>query len=302
MNRVHQMGVGKGSGVSAGTAAVAGACLIWAFNFIPTKIAVREIDPLALLLVRTVLSAPIFIIVLRAGGERLRGLLPHWRRGLILAILALTGDQLLFLFGLKYTTAAHGALMYSLIPIFVAILAFPLIGERIGLSRIAGIAIAFVGAVILISEGGLTFDSRYLAGDLMMLSAALCWSLYIVLSKPLVERIGAVRTITLVFVIGLPLVLPFTIFPALAQPWHRVTPVGYASVAYIVLGASVVAYLFYQFALKKLPASAVAPAAYATPVLVAIFSVLLLGETLSPAFFVAAALVLTGLIIARKRR
>jgi len=296
------MGERSGDGIAVGTAAIAAACLFWAFNYIPTKVAVGEIDPLALLLVRLVFTVPLCLLVLLVRRESPRSLLPYWRQGLPLALLAVTGDMLLFQFALKYTTPAHAALVYVLIPIFVAIMAFLLIGERIGLSRIAGIGIAFVGAVILVSEDGITFESRYLLGDLLMLGAAFCWALYVVLSKPLVERIGATRTITLVLALGLPLALPLTIVPAIAQPWHRVSPLAFASVAYIVLGGTLAGYICYQFALKKLPASFVAMSAYAMPVLVAVFSVLLLRETLSLAFFGSAALIFAGLLIARARR
>ena len=98
-----------------------------------------------------------------------------------------------------------------------------------------------------------------------------------------------------------PLALPLTIVPAIAQPWHRVSPLAFASVAYIVLGGTLAAYLCYQFALKKLPASFVAMSAYATPPLVAVFSVLLLGENLSLVFFGSAVLIFAGLLIARAR-
>jgi len=193
-------------------------------------------------------------------------------------------------------------MMYSLVPIFTAILAFLLIAERISLPRVIGIGIAFAGALILASEDGLSFESRFLLGDLFVLGAAVCWSLYIVLSKPLVERVGAIGTLTLVITLGIPLALPLTILPAIAQPWREVTPLGYASIAYIVLGGTFAGLLCYQFALKKLPASMVALFSYTIPVIVAVFSVVLLGETLSPVFFAAAALIFAGLLIAHVKR
>ena len=270
------------SGALAGLAGAAAAVLIWGFNYIPTKIALREIEPLALELARLVVAVPLYVLVLVARREKIRELLPYWREGLYLGLFAVVGDQILFLFGLKYTTASHGSLMYILVPIFVAVFAHFFIGERIGWIRIAGIVIAFAGAFLLVSEEGLTFDSSYLAGDLMILGAALCWSLYVVLSKPVVEKLGTSRTMGLVFIFALPMALPLTILPALAQPWDKVSGLGLVSVAYIILGGTFLGYIVYQFALKKLPASAVAPFSYTVPIIVGFFSVPLLGETLSP--------------------
>jgi drug/metabolite transporter (DMT)-like permease len=242
------------------------------------------------------------VAVLVARRERLRELLPYWRQGLYLAFFGIIGDQILFLFGLKNTTASHGALMYILVPVLVAVFAHFMIGERIGWIRIAGIALSFAGAFLLVSEEGLTFESRYLAGDLMVLGAAVCWSLYVVLSKPVVEKLGTSRTMGLLFIFALPLSLPLTIPGALAQPWGRVTQTGIASVAYIIIGGTFLGYLCYQFALKKLPASAVAPFSYTVPIVVGAFSVPLLGEAFSPRFFSAAALIFAGIILAQLRR
>ena len=292
---------GRG-GAAAGRAGAAAAVLIWGFNYIPTKIALQEIEPLALEFARLVVAVPLYVLVLVARREKIRELLPYWREGLYLALFGIVGDQILFLFGLKYTTASHGSLMYILVPIFVAVFAHFFIDERIGWIRITGIVIAFAGAFILISEEGLTFDSSYLAGDLMVLGAALCWSLYVVLSKPVVEKLGTSRTMGLVFLFALPMAIPLTILPALTQPWGKVSTQGLASVAYIILGGTFLGYIVYQFALKKLPASAVAPFSYVIPIVVSIFSVLLLGETLSPQFFTAAALIFAGLVLAQYRR
>ena len=286
----------------AGVVAVSAACLIWGFNYVPTKIAIDEIDPLAILLVRLVFSTLLYLGLLFISRQSLRSILVHWRLGLLLALLNVTGDQLLFLVGLKFTTASHAAMMYALVPIFTAILASVLINEKANLLRIAGIGIAFVGAMILATEDGITFESQYLVGDLCILGAALCWSLYIVLSKPLVMRIGTVQTLSLVFVIGIPLALPLTIISTITQPWHSVTPLAYASVASIILGATFAGMLCYQFALKKLPASVVALFSYTIPVIVAVFSVFLLGETLSPIFYAASSLIFIGLLVARVRK
>lgn len=287
--------------VASGMAAILGASILWGFNYIPTKIAVGEIHPLALLLIRLLVTIPLFSLMLFFQKHPLRPVFSFWRRGIVLALLAVTGDQLLYLYSLKYTTPAHGALMYVLVPIFVAIFATIFIKEKIGLVRLLGILLAFVGAVILASEDGLTFESRFLLGDVMMLGAALCWSLYVVLSKPVVERIGSTGTLTLVFSLGLPLALPFTILPALNQPWDQVTSLGFYSAAYLVLGGTFGAYLCYQSALKHLPASLAAPFAYTQPVLAAAFSVILLRETLSTAFYISAGLILLGLAVATER-
>jgi drug/metabolite transporter (DMT)-like permease len=287
---------------AAGTASILAACLLWGFNYIPITLALREVAPLVLLLLRLVVCAPMYLVVFVLRKESFRSLRPYLARGVWLALLAVVGDQLLFLFALKYTTPSHAGVMYSIVPVFTAILAFLFIGERVKRLRVLGIAIAFVGALILATEDGISFESRYLLGDVLMLFAALSWSIYIVVSKPVVESLGTTGTLTLVFLLGLPLALPLTIFPAISQDWAGVSPLGCWSIAYMVFAGTFAAYMFYQAALKRLPASVVAPFSYTAPVSATVFSVLLLEEVLSPLFFIAALLIFSGLVIIHKAR
>lgn len=284
---------------SWGFVAVGGAVLLWSYNYLPAKVAVSEIDPSALLLARLLLVAPLYLLTLRLRGGGLAELLPHWRRGLLLAALAIGGDMALYLYGLKFTTPSHAALMYVLVPLMVLVLARLMLAEPMGLRKVAGITLAMAGALLLATEDGISFESRYLLGDLLVLGAAACWSLYVVLSKPLAERIGSLRTLTLVILLGIPLVAPAAIAPALRQPWGEVSAAALLSVVYVAVGGTFAAYICYQTALRKLPASVVAPFAYTVPVITALLSVLLMGEVLTVMFFVSAALIFAGLALVR---
>jgi drug/metabolite transporter (DMT)-like permease len=279
------------------TVAVAAANVFWGFNYVGTKYALGQIDPFALLLLRILFVIPLLIPFLKRRGDSLVGVLRHWRPALVPA-LGFLASQFLYLYGLTFTTPSHSALMYTLLPIFTVILAVFLINEKITRLQVVGIAIAFIGAFILISEDGLTFDSRYLFGDLMTLMGVLGWAVYTVLSKPLVSRIGSIRTLSLMFIIGLPLSIPLTAIPSLRQPWGDVTPLAWAGAAYLVFFGTFAAYVCYQSSLKHLSAGIVAAFTYSQPMLAALSSVLLLGEILTIYFYISAVLIFFGLIIA----
>ena len=284
----------------AGTAAALAANVIWGFNYIPAKVALTQVSPFALLLIRLAISAPLCLVVLWARGVSLSDLFRHWREGVRLALFAVLGSQVFFLLGLSRTMPSHASFIYALLPIFTAVLAIFLIRERVSFRRASGIVIAFAGAFILTSEGGLTLDSKYLMGDLLTLAGAVAWACYTVLSKPVVARLGSMRTITLVFAFGLPMTLPLTVVPALTQPWLKVDALGWASVAYFVLLGTFLVNLIFQAAVKRLPATLVAVFSYFQPILATLFSVLLLEEELTFQFVVAAVLILTGLVTARE--
>ena len=293
------MSEGSRDGLAAATAAVAAANALWGFNYISTKTALAEIDSFALLLLRFLLVTPLLWLVVRRRGGSLRALLRHGGSA-VLPALGMVSSQLFYLIGLNYTSPSHSALMYTLLPIFTAILAAALIDDRIGWVQAAGIGVAFVGAFILAAEDGLSFESRYLLGDLITLLAVVGWALFTVLSKPLTARIGSLNTLMLTFAVGIVGVVPLTAISAANQDWAAVGPLAWGGAAYLILGGTLTAYLLYQYSLKRLSAAVVAAFAYSQPVLAALFSVLLGVEVLSGQFYIAAALIIGGLVIARR--
>ncbi|HUX08247.1 MAG TPA: DMT family transporter [Acidobacteriota bacterium] len=298
--REKEMREGSTRDLAAATAAVAAANVFWGFNYVATKFALFEIDAFALHLVRVtaVLLLMLMLLVLRRRGRRFTDVLKHWRAAIIPAA-GLLASQVCYLYGLQFTSPAHSALMYTLLPIFTALMAFFLISERLRPAQVVGIGIAFVGAVVLAGEDGLTLESRYLLGDMITFVAVIGWALYTVLSKPLATRIGAIPTLVLMLAMGWPVSLALTLGPTAAQPWAEVSLTAWAGAAFLILLGTFGAYVFYQFSLKHLQSSIVAAFAYSQPVLAAIFSVILLGEVLSAFFYASFALIFAGLMIAR---
>ena len=288
----------EGSKLAAATAAVAAANVFWGFNYVATKFALFEIDAFALHIVRVTAVLLLMLLVLRHRGRRFVDVMKHWRAGIIPAAGILV-SQLCYLYGLQFTSPAHSALMYTLLPIFAAVMAFFLISERLRPAQVVGIGIAFVGAFVLAGEDGLTFESRYLLGDLITLTAVVGWALYTVLSKPLATRIGAIPTLVLMLALGWPVSLALTAGPAAGQAWGEVSLTAWAGAAFLILLGTFGAYVFYQFSLKHLQSSIVAAFAYSQPVLAAICSVIFLGEVLSAFFYASFVLIFMGLMIAR---
>ena len=285
-----------------GLSAISSAALIWGFSYVSTKYAIGEIDPFALILLRVVTSAAFFVLVVRITRLRPLSLRRHWREFLPLAVFGIAGSQILWVYGLRYTTPSHSALMFALMPIFTAVLAAVILHERLSPANIAGVLLAFVGVALLAMEGGFSLDSAYLYGDLVTLAAFFCFALYTVLSKPLVERHGTHRVLATTFVLSLPVVIPFTIMPSLSQRWSSdaISPLGWTAIIYLIVFATIGTSHLYQYALKRLPSSRVAIFANLQILFAAFFSVLLGFEQLSGTFYLSAVLILLGLFLSRR--
>ena len=99
-----------------GTAAISVAALLWGFNYVNTKFALGQFNPFALTLVRVAVSTLFFVLVLRLSREQPLRIRDHWRSFLILSIFGIVGAQLLWIYGLEFTTPSHSALMFTLMP------------------------------------------------------------------------------------------------------------------------------------------------------------------------------------------
>lgn len=100
-----------------------------------------------------------------------RDVLPMFGLGAV----GIAGAQPLLATGVGITTAANSALIFSTAPIWGMLLGFALGLERPRPRGVAGFALALLGVGLVVS-GGLSFgDENGLAGDLLVLAAAICW-------------------------------------------------------------------------------------------------------------------------------
>lgn len=229
--------------------------------------------------------------VLRYG----RAMVPARADLLVIAAVSWLGvglNQAFFLVGLSHSTPINATLVMCLIPVFTFSLAATVGQERFSAVRAAGVIIALGGTLPLLFEHGLSGLGRYGFGNLLMTGNALCYSAYLVGSKPLVRRHPPLVVIAWAYVFSLPLL------PVFAWGQRLVPDAGHAAawwaLAYIVLFPTVLAYLFNMFALARVTASTTAIYIYVQPLVAAVASGLAFGETPSPRMLVAAAGLFAG--------
>jgi drug/metabolite transporter (DMT)-like permease len=266
------------------------------------KATIAALGPLAVALLRFVGAAAALLIHRRlspgpgriAGGDR--GMV------LLLGILVVPVNQGFFLYGLLRSTPSHSALLYALTPLVVLLLSHRLLGEGRVWAKLLGIAVSFAGVLIILLERGLSRDAGTVTGDLLILVAVFAWSLYTVLSKPLLERYDAMTVTTWVIVSGTVLCLPAFAIPGAVPPLASIRPAAWGGLLYLSLGTSVVAYPLWLYALRRLDASKVAIATNAQPILTGVLSWIFFRERFTPGFLLGAALILAGITWVETRR
>lgn len=280
-------------------AALMGAMLLcWSANYTFGKVALREIPSVMVACFRTVLSGlliwPIYFAARKRGEAGAR----RWRvrdvpRLLAVGVLALVGNQVIFVIALNKTSVAHSALISAMSPMFVLLGAVAAGQERLTGRKLGGMALAIAG-VIALQFGHAGRGQPSLNGDLLMILATSLFATFSVFGKRLAGELGTVTLNTFAFVGGGFLLLPVTLWGLFHYDFTRVSLTAWGGVLYMSIFPSIVGYLIFSYALRFLPASRVASVSYLQPVLATLLAMAFLGERPGIGFVGGAVLVLAG--------
>ena len=281
--------------------------LLSAGTYLWAKRALAEIPALPLGLLRFAgasLLLGAMLLRLRPTGQRLPPR-SEWRKVIVLGFIAVPINQGFFLFGLQLSTAAHAALLYTLTPLFVLLLAQLLIGEFPGWRAAAGAVLALAGTVFVLLQRGLDLSRGPLIGDLLLLIAVVAWAIYTAEGREMVTRHGALPVIAWTLIGGTLLYLPLG-FVSLLSPSNRADIAGASREAwwglvYLCVITSVVAYLLWYWGLKHLAAARVAIFTNLQPLATAFLAHVFFGERVTGGFLAGAAAVISGVLLAQWR-
>ena len=265
------------------------------------KLAMADFAPLAVAGWRVLVgAAALMTIAVAVHGRRALPAARDLPRLQLCALLGVVINMVLFLEGLERSTAVNAGLLVSTIPVFTFTIAVLVRQERFDRARGAGIALAFVGVATLFFQRGPEFTSDTLIGNSMMAVNALCYSIFLVVSRPLLVRYPPLVVIAWVFVLSLWAVPVFTRGVDFVP--DTVGTRAWLSLGYVLVFPTVLAYLLNTYALSKVSASTTAVFIFLQPIIAGTSGVLVLGERLLPITLVSAATILVGVWLVARRR
>lgn len=223
------------------------------------------------------------------------------------AALGLVGVFLtFFLFhrAVERSDASTAAVVFSMNPVFTAVVAFFVLRERLGCSGWLGVAVGCLGAFAAITrfDFGSILGRGDLQGGLIMLLSALSWSFYTVYGKKFSEEYGSLTVSFLSMAWGS---AAFAVLLFAEGGWSEMA--GYSAsswlwILYLGVVTVGVGYLLYFEGMKRVPASRGASLFYLKPVLALVFARVALGESISPTLVFAALLVAAGILLVTRSR
>jgi drug/metabolite transporter (DMT)-like permease len=262
------------------------------------KFVLPSISPPGIVFFRVTGAAVAFFLIHRTMvRERVRS-----RRDLLaLAGLALLGavlNQLLFLEGVKRTTAINTNIMVTTIPVFTLGIALVLRRERATWPKVGGIALAALGVVYLIGPDRVRLDPTTALGNALIAVNTCSYAGYLVLSKRLLERYHPVTVVAHVFGFGAVVMIPIGLVALKDVDLTLLPGRTLLGLGYIVVFSSVLAYYLSIWALQHTESSLVAMYVYLQPLITAAGAPLVLGERITGRASAAAAVIFGGLALA----
>jgi drug/metabolite transporter (DMT)-like permease len=258
-------------------------------------LAMRDVPPMVLIGVRLLVSGPLLFALTRP-----------WRAGMTgqevlacagLGFLGVTANQLLFVHGLSHAGPINAAILGCLIPAWTLLFAIALKKEQAAPTRLGGIGLAMLGALTLVGADQLELGGERALGNLMLVGNTAVYSAYLVLARPLLAKYGAMPVVGWAFLFSSVQALPVVVPSLLATDWQSLPLRVWAAFAYVVFGASLLAYGLNAWALRVLSASTVAVFVYLQPLITGVASGKVLGQLPGWQALLAGSLIFAGVAL-----
>lgn len=276
------------------------AMLCWAGNWVVGRAIHQDIPPFTLNFWRwtgsMVISVPVAWVSLRKEWPLL---LRHWRWVVPMCAMGTTIFQSMIYIGLQSTTALNGALINASVPVFVAMLAWPVLGDRIGARQGLGILISMGGVVAIISRGdpAVLRNLHFNPGDLWILGAMPVWSVYTVLIKRWPAGLSRMTFLAAMGLLGALMMFPLYAGEMAMGRYMEVSWRSIAAIAFVALFASFLAYVFYNTGMAHTSPASAGLLHHLHPAFTALLGMLFLGERMGWYHAAGVALIVSGLYL-----
>lgn len=273
--------------------------LLFSGSYVAGKYTTEDLGPLTTTLLRFAVAL-VFLVIL--GLFHARTAFRIQRRDLgplaLSGLSGIIGYHYFFFLSLRYTEVANTAIINALSPVVTGLAAAAFIAERLSRRNLLGVVLAFAGVLLLLSDGKpqLLLGIGANKGDLFMLLAVICWTVYTLLIKSLVERHGGFTLTFYTTAFGVAVLIPMAFLEEPATQLAGISMTSAVSILYMGIAGSGFGSLLYTLSIRELGPTRTTSFVYSmVALLVAVAAAIFFDEPITALMVVSAALVLVAL-------
>ncbi|NME70903.1 DMT family transporter [Flammeovirga aprica] len=272
---------------------------IWGINFHVTQVALQYTSAMLTGTYRYTLGALLLVFIMyfrKPTSKDIKAAFSKWKSIVFVGVVGAFVYNILFLEGMKYTSAFNGVLIIGLTPLNTALISIPMLGQRLNLRQVIAMMFGFLGILFVLSKGDINVITNlsFSKGDIYILCANLSFSFGNVYIKKYLGGFAPLWLTTLVTVVACVCFIGFSVF---FEDFIFPTETEYLA-ALFFMGALSTALCgaFWFISIKEIGAETSALFMNLVPVFGASASFILGEEIVTPQLF-GGLLVITGLLI-----
>jgi drug/metabolite transporter (DMT)-like permease len=280
------------------------AVVVWGASFIATKVALHDLTPVTVVWLRFAIGVLILGVAARIKNQFT---LPDKSDALyigLLGFLGITFHQWLQSTGLQTVQASTTAWIVATTPVFMAVLSWLFLRERLAWLQIGGIFLAVLGVLMVVSKGdlhGLFSGDFGPIGDILIVISAPNWAVFSILSNRGLQKYPATRMMFFVMATGWLFTSILFFSSGNVADIGNLTPASLAGIAFLGIFCSGLAYIAWYDGLQALPATQVGAFLYLEPLVAVLVAWAILGESLIPIALLGGAVILLGVRLVQRR-
>ncbi|MCC6298814.1 MAG: DMT family transporter [Anaerolineales bacterium] len=279
------------------------AATMWGASFIATKVALEDVSPITIVWLRFAMG---LLVLGAAVATRKQFSLPkknEWGYFAALGFLGITFHQWLQSNGLQTSEAGTTAWIVASTPIFMALLGWLVLKEGLNLVKILGIGLAFVGVLLVVSDGNpasLRIGTFGAPGDALILVSAVNWAVVSALSRHGLKTHNAGLFVFYMMAFGWLFTSALFVANGLYIEIPALTFNGWLGITFLGVFCSGLAYIAWYDALQALTTASTGAFLYIEPIVAMIVAFFVLGEAITVAALAGGGVILLGVWLVNK--
>ena len=263
---------------------------IWGSSFIFIRVIAPVLGPVLTVVSRVLIGGAVLVAYCRIIGVDAE-LARHWRQYAVIGVVNSTLPFMLFAFAALHIPASYSVILNSTAPLFTALLAVPLLGERLTSAKIAGLLVGAAGVALVSGAGPVVPDLSFWVAICACLGATTCYAVSSIYMKKYAAGAKPIAIAGWSQIFAALALAPFVPF---APPVSAVTPLIVGNVLLLALLCSSIAYVLYYRLIADIGPTRALTMAFLMPAFGMLWGALFLDEPITLPMIAGCALVIGG--------